>query len=202
MELFILILCLSFDVLLASFSYGVNKIKIPFKSTLSINSTVTISFIIALLLGSVVSSFLDQTLIRVISFFILFALSLIKFFEYTIKRYFSKINNKEFKMYDIKFILQVVQDNTLADTDKSKVLSVSESISLGLALSLDGMCAALSFGMEFNNYLLVFLFSFSITYIMLFLGNYIGKKIGEYKEFNLSWLSGVILFILAITKLI
>ncbi len=105
-------------------------------------------------------------------------------------------------MYNVKFILQVIKDNTLADADKSKVLSIKESISLGMALSLDGICAAVSFGLSFNNYIIVFIFSFSITFIMFILGNVIGKKINNGKELNLSWLSGVILLILAITKLI
>lgn len=201
-EIFVIILCLSFDALLASFSYGINRIKIPLKSMIIINLVITITFILAMVIGEILSDFINPSYLNIISFFILFSLAILKFFEYSIKKYFCNIKNKSFKLYNMSFILSVVSDSTLADVDKSKELNCKEAISLGLALSLDGICAALSIGLLFNNYLLAFIYSFSITFLMFIIGNKLGNKISRKKDINLSWFSGLILLILSITKII
>lgn len=144
---------------------------------------------------------MNINVINIISFIILLCLGIYKIFEYSIKKYFKELKEKEFNLFNIKFILNVVTNNTLADIDNSKILSVKESISLGVALSLDGICAALTVGLTFNNYFLIFILSFSITFFMFLAGNIIGKKTST-KNLNLNWLSGVILIILAITKII
>lgn len=201
-EVFILIFCLSFDVLIASFAYGSDKIKIPFKSMFLINIIITLLFIISLFLGNVLSNVLNVNLIKIISFLILFCLGIFKLFEFSIKKYFGKIKSeKKFKLFNFNFILQVVNDNTLADVNSDLDLSLKESITLGIALSLDGIAAAISVGLFFSNYLFVLFVSFSITFIMFLIGNILGRKISM-KEINLGWLSGLILIILAITKII
>lgn len=201
-EIFILIFFLSLDVLFASFAYGADQIKIPFKSILSITIIVTFLFIFSLFLGNSVGHFLDFYTIKIISFLILFCLSLSKFFEFSIKKYFSKLSSKNFKLFNFNFIVQVINNNTLADSDNSKTLSLKESISLGFVLSLDGMSAAFSTGLMFNNYFLVLISSFSITLFMFLLGNILGKKIKSNNNSNYSWISGIVLLILAITKII
>lgn len=169
---------------------------------ITISIIVTLLFIISLFIGNIIGSFLDINIIKYISFVILLFLGLYKLFEFTIKNFYIKLNDKEFKLFNIKFILNVISDSTLADIDKSKKLSIKESISLGVALSLDGICAALTVGMVFTNYVITILLSFCITLFMFLIGNIIGKKISYKKDINLSWLSGFILIILAITKLL
>lgn len=202
LEIIIIMLCLSIDVLLTSFSYGVDKIKIPLKSVFIINLVTTILFIISLIIGSITSSFLDINMINIISFLILFALGITKLFEFSFKKLFSKLSIKEFKIYDFKFILQVVSDSRLADSDQSKMLSSKEAISLAIALSLDGICAAFSIGMSYNNYLIISLLSFTITTLMFISGNVLGKGFFAKKNLNIGWLCGVLLIALAVSKII
>lgn len=205
MNLFVVILlifCLSFDVLLASFSYGIDKIKIPLKSIILMNLIITILFVTSNFFGELISLYVEQSVLNIISFFILFVLSLCNFFKYSIKKYFLKLNNKKFTLYNINFIMQVAVDSTLADSDNSKILSLKEAISLGVALSLDGITVALSIGFFFNNYIILFLTSFVITISMFIIGNILGCKFSKKMDINLSWLSGIIFLILAITKIV
>ncbi len=99
-------------------------------------------------------------------------------------------------------MLEVINNNTLADKDNSKNLSFKESICLGFVLSIDGITAAFSTGLMFNNYILVLFFSFFITLFMFLIGNILGKKIKSKGTSNFSWVSGIILLFLALTKII
>lgn len=201
-EIILLIICLSLDGLVASLSYGVEQIKIPYKSTFIINFINTTTFIFAMFIGQIIGDLINSNILKLISFLILFSLGLWKILEYSCKKYFTKNKNKTFKMFDIKFILQIANDSTIADKDKSKTLSSLEAISLGLALSLDGICAGLSVGLTYSNYISIFLCVFSITYTMFAIGNVIGNSLSQKRKINLSWLSGIILLILSFTKIL
>ncbi len=166
-----------------------------------INLIITLLFIVSLLLGSVISNFLNTFAIKLISFFILFCLALTKIFEYSIKKLCSTLTDKEFKIFDFTFILKIVNDNTLADKDHSKILSPKEGIPLAIALSLDGICAALSIGMYSIDYYKITFFSFCITFIMFIAGNVLGKGFFAKRKMDLSWISVLILLCLAFSKL-
>ncbi len=69
METILLVLALSLDAFVASIAYGTNKIKIPFKSIIIIDSICAISLVISLLLGGILSKILPDKATIIISFF-------------------------------------------------------------------------------------------------------------------------------------
>jgi putative sporulation protein YtaF len=205
LEIFLLVIALSIDSFVASFAYGANKIKIPILSVAVINIICTLVLGISLFLGSAIGSYIPASLTKIICFSILFLIGLIKLFDSTSKSFIKKNNNinKEinFSMFNLSFILQIYVNPENADKDLSKSLSVKESVALALALSMDALAAGFGAGIADISYSLV-LFSFLVvnTSFMVIACN-LGGKVSEKINMDISWISGVLLIVLAFLKL-
>jgi len=191
LEIFLLVIALSIDSFVASFAYGANKIKIPISSVAVINIICTLVLGVSLFLGSAIGSYIPP--------------NLIKLFDSTSKSFIKKNNNinKEinFSMFNLSFILQIYVNPENADKDLSKSLSVKESVALALALSMDALAAGFGAGIADISYSLV-LFSFLVvnTSLMVIACN-LGGKVSEKINMDISWISGVLLIVLAFLKL-
>ncbi len=204
-EAIILASALSLDSFVASFAYGNNKIKIPFLSVQVINTVCSSILGMSLLVGSIVRQYIPSWLTTSLCFTILFILGIVKLLDSITKSIIRKYSSVEreikFSMLNFKFILQLYADPEDADVDQSKTISLAEAFSLAIALSLDGL--AIGFGVAIGNInvLLVFIFSLFTGFIAIKLGCYIGNKFAKSLNFDLSWISGFILIILAFLKL-
>ena len=191
-ESLLLVSSICIDAFVASMAYGSNKIKIPI-----------ISSIVISIVGSVI---LPGTLPITLSFSILMVLGIYRLFESLFKTYIQKHLNKEksfsFRLFDFNFILQVYADETKADLDKSKELSVKESLYLAIALSFDSLAVGFGSSLAGSAYIQTILLCFLIGFLAVIVGSFIGKKLVEKSNINLSWLSGVILMVLALSKII
>ena len=200
-----LVIALSADAFAASFAYGSNKIKIPILSIQIINIICSSILGLSLFGGAFLKQYIPSAFTSVICFSILLILGIVKLFDSLIKSIIKKHNtlNKEikFSMFNLNFILNLYVNPEQADADHSRVLSPIEASSLAVALSLDGL--AIGFGAALGNInaLEVFLYSLIITTPMIMLGCFAGNKTAEKLPFNLSWLSGVLLIVLAFCKL-
>lgn len=201
----LLVCALSMDAFVASFAYGTSKIKIPFKSAMTINLVCSTILAIALFMGSVISKYIPSAFTTSICVTVLLMLGVAKLFDSTLKAILTKSGNLSrdlsFKLLDFKFFLRVCLDGTEADIDHSYELSPKESFSLAVALSLDGLAAGFSTGLMVTNYVEIILFSLVINMVAVLLGCLLGNKVAQKSELNLSWLSGVTLILLAFLKL-
>lgn len=204
-EAVILASSLSMDAFAASFAYGSNKIKIPMLSVQIINIVCSSILGISLFLGAVVRQYLPGRVTVISCFVILFALGMAKLLDSitkTIIRKHTDINKEiKFSMLNFKFILKLYADPELADVDASKSISPMEAAALSVSLSLDGMAIGFGAALGSVNVLGVFLISFVTNVLAVILGCYIGNKLASKISFNLSWLSGAVLIILAAVKL-
>ena len=203
----LLVSALSMDAFVASFAYGTSKIKIPFKSAIIINVVCSVILGIALFAGNIISNFIPSIFTTSICFTMLSMLGLAKLFDSTLKALIGPTGtlsrNYQFKVSDFRFFLQVCIDNTAADADHSLELSPKESLSLAVALSLDGIAAGA------NAYTLPAATSSTLggvktgsnIMIAILAGCFIGNKVAEKTDLNLSWLSGATLMLLAFLKL-
>jgi len=198
LESILLVTSLCMDAFVASFGYGTNKIKIPFTSVTVINFVCSALLAISLFLGSVIKDFLPESLSIGICFTILMVLGVSRFLEGVIKTYLRKKStnrkNIKVKLLDLNFILDVYVDN-------SRILSPSEAFYLAIALGLDGIAVGFGSGLANINYIQVVLFSLISDMVAVLIGCYLGRKFVEKVNLNLSWLSGLILIILAFMKL-
>lgn len=204
-EAAVIAFALSIDAFVASFSYGSNRIKMPFLSVQIINLVCGVILGLSLFAGHFFQQYIPASLTTMLSFGILFVLGIIKILDSTIKSLIRKYTGlkKEirFSMLSLKFIFSIYADPEQADADCSKRISPVEAVSLAVALSLDG--AAVGFGAALGNanVLAVFLCSLVTDTAALMLGSYVGNKLAGKLPFNVSWLSGFLLIVLALFRL-
>ena len=201
----LLVTALSMDAFIASFAYGTSNIKIPFKSAIIINVVCSAILGVALFTGSIISNFIPSIFTTSICFTMLLMLGLAKLFNSTLKALIGPngtlSRNYQFELSDFRFFLKVCIDNTAADADHSIELSPKESLSLAIALSLDGLAAGFGTGLVSSNFAEIIIFSLIVNMIAILAGCFVGNKVAEKTDLNFSWLSGATLMLLAFLKL-
>lgn len=202
-EALLIVAASSLDAFAASLSYGANKIKIPLLSAIVIDLICTLSLTVALFTGSFIKDLIPGYVTSVICFIIFFIIGTIKLFDFFIKSFITKKNNKiiSFHIMDIRFLLQVYCDNTKADYDSSKILNKKEAIALSIALSPDGLATGFGVGLVSVSYLQLILYSLLINLLAIKAGDIIGESIAKKSDLNLTWVSGIILIVLAFLRL-
>lgn len=186
----LLVIVLSMDAFAAGLSYGIEKVRVPFMSV----------FIIALLSGSMLTAsqlagnlFLDlipDELTKGISFFILFLLSLYKFYDAV-----PQLHKKDSGL-TTRTISQKVNKE-----DKA-VLSCREAILLALALSIDNISAGLCTGTIFLPPIILLLFTTAIHFLSIWLGLFTGHLLSRKSSHSFAWLGAVILMILSFIRIL
>lgn len=206
LESLLIVIVMSLDVFVASIAYGVNKIEIPFTSISIINIICACFLSASLYIGSIIKKMIPGNITVVLSFIILIILGIYYLFESIIKTYLqkhSKSNKKiRLNLFDLQLIIDIYVDETRADLDNSKCLNSKEALYLAIALSLDSL--AIGFGNSLGeiNYFRIILLSLISDMIAIPAGLFTGRKLAERTDINISWLTGTILIILAILKLI
>lgn len=205
MDIILLVLVLSLDAFVASVAYGNYGIKIPFKSIMIITSICTVSLIISLLLGNFFSSILPLGLSSIISFLILLGIGIYYLCESFVKKCLRrrKERNKRLKLrlFDFSLIIDIYIDETKADIDESKKLNSKEALYLAIALSLDSLAIGFGSGLGNGNILYLVPASFVMNLLALWSGLIVGKFAMEKSQLDLSWLTGVLLILLAVLRL-
>ena len=106
-----------------------------------------------------------------------------------------------FSALNLKFILRVYADPETADRDLSRVLSPAEALPLAIALSLDSIAVGFGAALTDTDLVRTLFLALLFNALAVRLGCILGNKIAEKVSFNLSWLSGLLLIILAVMKL-
>lgn len=198
------VMAICLDSLAIGIAYGMKNIRIPKKSLLMLNIVCTFFLSVSMILGNVIKSILPEYSTSFISFIILFVLGIFFLMESFIGYMIRKNKNKkkiEIKISNIKIIIDVIVDCTKADMNSSGDIDIKESIYLGTALSLDAL--GIGFGSAIGDIKFVetIIFSFVFNIFVILLGLYLGRKLISKYKLDFSWVSGLILIFLAISKL-
>lgn len=203
LEFILLIGATCLDNLIVSILYSYQKIKISNRVIVIINFICSISLLASILIGSFIKNYISVKYINCLSFCLLFLLGIIKLFDSFIKNLINKrlINKtKCFKLFNLKFIIQVYGDFKKADQDLSNNINIKEAIVLAITLSLDSLSIGIGYGLTTVNYLwIIFVFLIGISFF--YMGKVIGKIIPQKYDCDLSWVSGVMLIFLSFFKL-
>jgi len=201
LESLLLVAALSMDAFVASFAYGSNQIKIPFRSAMRIDLVCSAMLGASLLMGALIGELVPSGLVKGICFSLLFFLGVVKLFDSSIKGYIRRKQPVEkelsFTMLHLNFILTVYADPKEADRDCSRELSPAEATSLAAALSLDGLAVGFGAALTSANCWEILGLSLLWGYMAVRLGERLAQK----TTLDLSWLSGVLLMLLAFLKL-
>lgn len=202
-KLLLLIVALSMDTFLISSSFGSNniRVKIPGAIIIALGSAVSLS--VSILLSNILSNIIPIHLFNILSFLVLIIIGSYNIFSTAIKNYLKKMQvlnkNISLNIEGYHLLVDVFIDETKADIDKSKDLDMKEALLIGGLGSMDSLCAGLSF--PFTNVSIIFVLAFIICISLVFLGFKLGGKLNDIVKTNLSWFSGVLLIILAFTKI-
>lgn len=204
-EAILLCLALSVDAFFACISYGALKIKIPVLSAVIISVVCSATLLVSSFFGTLLSSFISVEATKLIAFIILFGIGFIKLFEEGLKALINKLQEKHksisFSCFNFRFILKVYADAPKADFDSSRCLSALEAVSLSIALSIDGCVCGLGAGIANIPLPELFIISCILTFIMVAAGSIIGRKIAKKLKHDFSFVGGIILMLLGISKL-
>lgn len=92
-------------------------------------------------------------------------------------------------------------DPKIADVNESNSLSPMEALSLAIALSFDGFAVGLGAALVDINVWFVIILSFFLGILAIILGCLFGNLISKKISMNISWLSGILLLIIAFLKI-
>jgi putative sporulation protein YtaF len=127
--------------------------------------------------------------------------SIFKSFIRSLVRRISSGGGDPLKMCGFGFCINIYLDETAADLDSSKVLSVQEAAVLALASSMDAAAMGLNFGYSGINALAAGLFTMLAGYAAVLLGGFTGKKNSSLRH-DFSWVGGILLIIFALVTYI
>lgn len=201
---FLLVVALSIDSFLASLAYGAEKIRIPLRSALLISFIGIVFLGISLYTATFIQMFIPDYVCKWISFAIFFMIGISSIFQGTIKSFLRKSKQKQltFCYSGISFVLDVYLDETKADVDHSKSLSLKEALYLAIALSIDSLVSGFALGISIIHPLPVLLISFLIGITAVLSGSFLGGKAGKMSHLDLSWLSGILFLFLACSRIL
>ena len=206
LESILLVISLCIDSALASFAYGTNKIKIPILSAFILTLISTIFLLFSISVGDFVKNLFPTDLTKLICFFILFLLGFLRLFEGILKQYLNKkadsTNSIELCFLSFKLVLNVYADATIADLDHSNSLSSKEALYLGIALSLDSIVVGFGAALASIAFVQITFLSIVFNLLSIIIVSFIGHRCASSINFDLSWVSGIMLILLAFIKLL
>lgn len=204
-EAIVLVSALSIDAFAAGFSYGADRIRVPVSSSLIISLICSGLLGVSLLLGTAVQPILSPGLATGIGFAILAVLGIVKLFDSSLKAWIRRHptwkKRCQFSLPHLHLILTIYADPPAADLDRSQSLSPAESVSLAIAMSLDGLGVGLGAGLTQSPWLLTIGVSLLLTLLAVWGGARLGNRLAAHLNKDFSWLSGLMLLLLAFGKL-
>lgn len=186
-----------------SIAYGVEGIRIPWKSILIIAFCGTFFLSISMLLAGLIAQIISPSLGKWLSFTILFLLGFTNVFQHQVKSYVNKHKEQPLiiKFKGISFVIDIFLNEKEADVDHSKEICMKEALYLGVALSIDSLASGLAYGIGVTDISIVLMLSFGFGIIMILAGSMLGSRIMRHIHQDVSWISGCMLILLAFLRL-
>ena len=199
-----LVSAVSVDALIAAFSYGAGRIRIPAYSAFIISFICSLILTASIILSSLLGGMIPDRLCRAAGAGLLTVMGTVSLFQNMLKNALRKRQGEgglKFSFFNIDFVICVYLDETKADCDSSKTLSSKEAVTLALALSADSLASGFGAGLGGANIIRIALISLAVGLASIVAGSFFGQK-AACKKPRLSWLSGAILIILGLFQYI
>lgn len=196
-ELFIA-LTVNLDVFLAAVSYCSSGIRIPKRSAAVVCVFGSAVIGAAMLLSDLLTAHISAKMCSKASVFIIGFIGISVIFRSITRKLMSRVADRDLilKSGSFSLVIRLYLDDTAADTDNSKSLSVREAFALAAASSLDCAATGIGCGLSDSAPLMTSLLTLLTGAAAIILGSLTGKKISSLNR-DLSWVGGVMLIILA-----
>ena len=200
----ILIVALSLDAFAAGVAYGSDHIRVPWQSAFLISLVGSLFLAISLFLGTWIQTQVASDTAKWISAMCLLSLGIFKLLDYRVKTYINHHQNMQkdirFSISRLKFLITIYGDPTAADEDESRSLSLREAFVVAAAMSLDSLVAGVGASDWQVPILPVAALAFGVGTLGVLSGCWIGQRLVQLKDWDISWISGLILVGLAFVK--
>ena len=193
------VLTINLDVFLAAAAYRNDGIHIPHRSACVICTFSSVMLFLSISLADIVTSFISVSMCRKISIIAMSAIGMgiiLRSISRSLIGHIPDGKRLTLKTASYSLVIRLYLDDTAADSDNSKSLSVREAISLATASSID--CAAVGMGLGICGVkpFTVSLLTFFTAISAMLLGGLAGKKIASL-HLDLSCVGGILLIVMA-----
>ncbi len=204
LEDFFLVLALVVDAFAACFACGTEHIRISRKAAWVISAVGTGIFLLAMLAAVPLREILPQKFCTHIGNGLLLLIGLLSVFQHSLKMLLRRKKNSRrglhFRWAGISFAVTIYLDETQADADRSKNLSLREAFMLGTVLSLDSFGIGFSSGFLQHHYIFIALSSLLLHDLAIRFACLCGKYAAGKLPAGCSSVGGIILILLALTR--
>lgn len=203
-EWLFLIMALSFDAFLVSITYGLDNIKVNRSASVIIGFIGTLFLFLSLSFATLLQQLLSEKMALALSAGLLMLLGCCTLFNSLWKSWLGKLKKQPMcvRFKNIVLLLEIAEDEKNADMDNSNTLSVKEAIMLATALSMDSLASGFAYGLAMTPTFVLYLVNFIVCVLFVDTGLVIGKKMKGRLRWDLSWLSGAFLILLAFSRLL
>jgi putative sporulation protein YtaF len=206
-SIILLAVAVSLDSFSVGFTYGLRKMRIPFRSIAIIACCSALTLTISMLLGRLLQQFLSPVFAEKMGGIILIILGvwvIYQFFrsekEKDILPHEKVIINLEIK--SLGLVIHILKKPMSADFDKSGTITGVEAIMLGLALSLDAFGAGIGASMLGYSPGYLALAVALLSSLLVFLGIKLGSYLSQITWLQrVSFLPGILLIIIGVWKI-
>ena len=199
------LLAVTLDSLTAGLTYGTRKVRIQPLSYLILICIPALFITAANQLGTLLACLLPPQVLPWISFLLLFLLGISKIIESLIRRLAAKhpslTRNWGCKIKQINIIFTIYLSPEYANGEDLQILSAKEALLLSLALSLDSILVGMAFTTEAVSWVFLFLLAVLFNLLFFLIGYLAGHVLCHLFHVDLSWLSGLLLLLLALQAL-
>ena len=199
------LLAVTLDSLTAGLTYGTRKVRIQPLSYLILICIPALFITAANQLGTLLACLLPPQVLPWISFLLLFLLGISKIIESLIRRLAAKhpslTRNWGCKIKQIYIIFTIYLSPEYANVEDLQILSAKEALLLSLALSLDSILVGMAFTTDAVSWVFLFLLAVLFNLLFFLIGYLAGHVLCHLFHVDLSWLSGLLLLLLALQAL-
>lgn len=205
--LLLLAFAVSIDGFSVGFTYGLRKLKLPYRSLVIIATCSAVFFLAAMGVGSMIESVISPKVAEKLGGIILMAIGLWIVLQNRRTKKKAVNGNKEqtivhFEIKSLGIVIQVLEKPTVADFDKSGTITGIEALILGIALSLDAIGAGISAALLGYSPFFMSLTVATMSSIFVLSGMKSGMLFSKMKWIEkFSMLPGCLLMIIGVLKL-
>lgn len=204
LNIFLLVFALCLDTFVASAAYGTNQVHLSAAQIAVINGICSLCLGVSLMFGTLLDSWIPESLTRGICFISLMLLGFLKLADSSIKRYLRRhrqLNkNIRFSFSQLRFIINIYSDPLEADADESHDLTWKEVIFFSLAMSIDSLAAGTMAAFMKISVPITVITAFVMGVLFTCMGLLLGRKISAHCPRDLSWIGGILFIVLAVLK--
>lgn len=186
------------DVFFAAIGCSMSGIWIPKRCAALISAVGTVFLGISLMGGSLLGQLLPEAIYRYGGAFLLLLMGIAALLKEALRAVF-RAHRPHIRRRALGLVIDICFDETLADTDGSKTLSMTEACSFAAAMSIDSLASGIGAGLHGAGIPFCLALTLVLGYLFTVFGSKLGKRCCTKSRFT--WLGGAMLVLLALCRL-